>query len=120
MANQDIKQIAAGWKHTKYKYGGDSRTGIDCSHFVWEVIKASGHSQAKYLTTSEIGSSAEWQVEDIPTAGDAVVWDGHMGIIVDTTTGTFVGAQSHGVDEASYTSGYWGSQHHRYYRYVGH
>lgn len=121
MANHDIAQIAASWKHTPYQYGGDSHHGIDCSHFVWEVLKAAGHPNAPYTSTSGVpGSHAFSPASEPPQAGDIILWDGHMGIVVDATTQTFVGAQSGGVDNASYAKGsYWGNRHHRFYRYTG-
>jgi cell wall-associated NlpC family hydrolase len=120
MAN-DIAQIAGSWKHTAYVYGGDSPSGIDCSHFVWEVIKAAGHPKAPYLSTGSIpGSPAYSPASEPPREGDIILFDGHMGIVVDSTTMTFIGAQSGGVDSASYAKGsYWGNLHHRFYRYTG-
>jgi cell wall-associated NlpC family hydrolase len=121
MASYDIAQIAGSWKHSPYLYGGDSHVGIDCSHFVWEVIKAAGHPQAPYLSTGSIpGSFAYSAATEPPEVGDIILFDGHMGIVVDTTTQTFMGAQSHGVEPASYAKGsYWGNLHHRFYRYTG-
>ena len=121
MANYDIAQIAGSWKHTSYLYGGDSTHGIDCSHLVWEVLKASGHPQAPYTSTGGVpGSHSYSAASDPPLAGDIILFDGHMGIVVDATTSTFVGAQSGGVDAASYAKGsYWGNRHHRFYRYTG-
>jgi cell wall-associated NlpC family hydrolase len=119
MAGYDIRQIASTWRYTPYKYGGDSHNGVDCSHFVWEVIKAAGHQGAHYHSTSDVARSADYSAVDMPAAGDIVLFDGHMGIVVDPGAGLFMGAQSHGVDEASYTSGYWGKQRHSFYRYVG-
>lgn len=119
MAGYDIREIATTWLHTPYRYGGGGHDGIDCSHFVWEVIKAAGHSGAPYISTSQIPGSGYYSQVDMPQVGDIVLWDGHMGIIVDTTQGKFIGAQSRGVEEASYTSGYWGNRHHRYFRYTG-
>jgi cell wall-associated NlpC family hydrolase len=121
MPNYDINQIANDWRHTRYQYGGDSHTGIDCSHFVWEVLKAAGHPSAPYTSTSEVpGSHAFTGVAGIPQAGDIILWDGHMGIVLDPTNKIFVGAQSGGVENASYASGsYWGNRRHSFYRYVG-
>lgn len=121
MANYDIHQIARSWKHTPYLWGGDSNHGIDCSHFVWEVLKASGHPSAPYLTTGGIPGSHVWTaVAGVPQDGDIILFDGHVGIVIDSTHKRFIGAQSHGVDEASYAPGsYWGNRHHRFYRYAG-
>ena len=121
MANYDIHQIANTWKHTTYKWGGDSHNGVDCSHFVWEVLKAAGHPSAPYLTTGEIpGSSAYSPVSGSPQNGDIILFHGHMGIVIDATNDVFIGAQSHGVDDARYGHGsYWGGRSHSFYRYTG-
>jgi cell wall-associated NlpC family hydrolase len=119
MGGYDIKQIASTWRYTPYRYGGGGPGGIDCSHFVWEVIKAAGHPQAPYVSTSHVPGSAYYSGVDVPAAGDIILWDGHMGIILDTTTGIFIGAQSGGVDEASYKNGYWAKRSHKFYRYSG-
>ncbi len=99
MATYDIYQIANGWRHTKYSYGGDSHGGIDCSHFVWEVIKAAGHPSTPYLSTGSVpGSHAYSPIAGTPSNGDIILFDGHMGIVVDATNQMFMGAQSKGVD----------------------
>jgi cell wall-associated NlpC family hydrolase len=121
VAGYDIVQIASSWKHTPYQYGGDSHTGIDCSHFVWEVLKAAGHPGAPYTATGGVAGSAVYSPASAPPqAGDIILFDGHMGIVVDPTAETFVGAQSKGVESASYAKGsYWGNRQHSFYRYVG-
>ncbi|HXD86094.1 MAG TPA: NlpC/P60 family protein [Urbifossiella sp.] len=121
MANYEITEVARSWKHTPYKYGGDSNDGIDCSHFVWEVLKASGHPSAPYVTTSAIRYSYAYAgLSGLPSNGDIILFDGHMGIVIDATNQIFIGAQSGGVDAASYSrSSYWGKQKHDFYRYVG-
>jgi len=121
MADHDIARIARSWKDTPYLYGGDSHNGIDCSHFVWEVLKAAGHPHAPYTSTGSIPTSHAFSpAGSPPQEGDIILWDGHMGIITDAATETFMGAQSGGVAPASYARGsYWGNRHHRFYRYVG-
>ncbi len=121
MVNDEILKIASNWRHTVYKWGGDSHAGIDCSHFVWEVLKAAGHPGAPYLTTHGIPGSHVYSHVTSPQDGDIILFDGHMGLVIDATHKIFVGAQSHGVDEASYAPGaYWGKRSHTFYRYTGH
>lgn len=123
MSSQDIATVIGSWRNTPYAYGGDSHSGIDCSHFVWEVLKASGHPNAAYVRATDLLSSHHYsRVTGEPSVGDIVHFNAnpaHMGIIVDAHGGHFVGAQSHGVGEASYTSGYWSHMHPSFWRYTG-
>jgi lipoprotein Spr len=120
----NIREIATKWLHTPYKYGGDSHSGVDCSHFIWEVLKEAGHPHAEYVTARDMPHSGHYsRVHSLPAAGDIVHFDGppaHVGIIVDPTQGLFIGAQSHGVEQASYKTGYWSHKNPTFYRYTGH
>jgi hypothetical protein len=73
------------------------------------------------VTTREVPGSPEYAgVTGLPQDGDIILFDGHMGIVFDAAKEVFIGAQSHGVDNASYAKGsYWGGRHHTFYRYVG-
>ena len=110
-------EVAKTWKGTPYLYGGNSQTGIDCSHFVYQVFNSARQSLAPpgpapqlidYRSTAAIEASKLFFRVQIPEAGDLVLWDGHVGIVTDPQAGKFIGAQtSTGVAEASYSSGYW-------------
>ena len=65
-----------------YVWGGNSLTnGIDCSHFVWQVLKNNGVYNKSYRT------SYYWRFEGKPVAslaeaqaGDIICYDGHVAI----------------------------------------
>jgi cell wall-associated NlpC family hydrolase len=58
--------------------GGDSlTTGIDCSHFVWRVLKEAGLS-VPYRDSSALASWTKRTTN--PQPGDLVLYRGHVGI----------------------------------------
>lgn len=111
--------VANEWKNTPYLFGGNSKQGIDCSHFVYQVINGARQKVAAaanapepqvvdYRSTSTIEASHLFFPAAIPQSGDLVMWDGHVGIVIDPAAGSFIGAQtSTGVAEANYLTGYW-------------
>jgi cell wall-associated NlpC family hydrolase len=111
--------VAEEWKKTPYLYGGNSKQGIDCSHFVYQVFNGARQRVAsaanmpepqimEYRSTSTIEASNVFIAVNTPQPTDLVMWDGHVGIVIDPTAGTFIGAQtSTGVAESNYLTGFW-------------
>lgn len=65
-------------RNLPYRMGGNSlRTGIDCSHFVWMVLKQSGHN-VPYRSSSALAHSTKRV--SVPRPGDLVLYRGHVGI----------------------------------------
>jgi len=112
-----IVEQAANWLGAPYLFGGNGPTGIDCSHFVYQVINAARKACApdslepqllEYRSTSTIEASHLWFPTKELDRGDLVLWDGHVGIVVDPGQQLFIGAQSStGVARASFAGGYW-------------
>ena len=111
-------KVANQWKGTTYLLGGNSTNGIDCSHFIYQVINGARLATAaqgiepqvvEYRSTSTIEASNVFIRVANPQAGDLVMWDGHVGIVIDPLAGSFIGAQtSTGVAESNYkTNEYW-------------
>lgn len=63
-----------------YVRGGNSlTTGMDCSHFVWMVLKEAGY-KVGYRTSSDL---EVWTKRvSVPQVGDLVLYTGHVGIYV--------------------------------------
>ena len=81
--NSDIVSYARQFVGvTPYVWGGNSYTdGMDCSHFVWNVLKDTGAYSGGYVTSdgfanlgTPVNSLAEAQ------AGDVIVYNGHVAI----------------------------------------
>jgi cell wall-associated NlpC family hydrolase len=117
---QEIVTEAKTWRGIPYRYSGDSRNGIDCSHFVFSV-----YSKAlpgfDYRMAREYLSDKNFTEATPPTAGDLIVFPGyrgssdHVGIVTDPQALKFIGAQtSTGVAETSFAAkSYWGKRPYR-------
>lgn len=112
---EKIFEKTEGWKGTPYLYGGNSIKGIDCSHFVHQAYKAAGLDYGYHSTASDWEKAGFEKTTD-PKAGDLIMFDGHMGIVVDPVNQIFIGAQSStGVAEASYAPDkYWGKKNYSF------
>ena len=67
------------WLGTPYKYGGENRTGIDCSGFVMQAYRAIGFNLdhgSDYLRTCKQGAV----IHDELRYGDILVFPGHCAI----------------------------------------
>jgi cell wall-associated NlpC family hydrolase len=75
------KALAQGeqWIGTPYEYGGDSKKGIDCSHFVHRAYSEAGLDYA-YLSTGSLPTSPNFSPIAAPLVGDVVLFGGHMGL----------------------------------------
>jgi NlpC/P60 family len=91
----------------------------DCSHFV-NAIYARVGLDYDYASSSQIfdGIDAFVRVET-PQPGDLVVWQGHIGIVVDPDEHSFYSSVLSGFAIEDYQSRYWTSRGQpRFYRYL--
>lgn len=97
-----------------------TETELDCSHFVQYLYEQAGLYYG-YMPSRELYKG----IKDFkrvlhPKSGDLVVWQGHVGIVVDPEESTFISALRSGVKTSSYKSDYWKRRGHpRFLRYVG-
>jgi len=94
-------------------------TDLDCSHFVqWLFEQAGlyyGYAPSRILYKGMPG----FKRVSRPRRGDLIVWQGHVGIVVDPNEQTFLSALRSGVKTASYTSPYWKRRGRpRFFRHV--
>lgn len=108
----DVMQHIIDWLGTRYRFGGETRKGIDCSAFVREVFRSSFNVELP--RTAEMQSSLGMTVnKDHLQFGDLVyfhtarhAWISHVGIYIGE--GLFANASSSkGVTVASMDSKYW-------------
>lgn len=80
-----IVSQANSWLNVKYVYGGNSRSGIDCSHLVYQVYQGSGIKSYPYLTTAQMATYSHFIcVPWCDDGGDIVLFSrlSHCGIYV--------------------------------------
>lgn len=81
-SGSDIVDYALQFVGNPYVYGGDDMTnGIDCSHFVYHVLKNTGHYSGGYVTSTNwagLGTAVSSLDQALP--GDVIVWEGHVAI----------------------------------------
>jgi hypothetical protein len=81
-SDQSAKILAEAkkWEGTPYLYGGDSRSGIDCSHLVYEAINAAGISFG-YSPTAGLATHPSLRSISMKEmrAGDVLLFPGHVG-----------------------------------------
>lgn len=108
--NKGYEYSYGGWGGDKDKNG---TLDIDCSHLVYEALKAAGYS-IPYQTTSALNSSeADKYFEtfslDEAKPGDLILYPSHVGIFSTydskEKSGTFFGSQSKGPGMATFTEG---------------
>jgi cell wall-associated NlpC family hydrolase len=95
-------------------------TEMDCSHFVQYLYEQAGlyygytPSRVLYKGIKNFKRVAR------PKSGDLIVWQGHVGIVVNPKETTFLSALNSGVKTASYQSDYWKKRGRpRFLRYTG-
>src|SRR5215471_4988883 len=90
----------------------------DCSHLVHEVYAEAG-LKYEYAPTNDIFEGLDsFQRVPQPQAGDLVVWQGHVGIVIDPEDHSFYSSVITGFSVSNFSSSYWESRGpRRFYRY---
>ena len=91
----------------------------DCSHFVHAVYTQAGF-RYDYAGSRAIFDGIEnFRRVTKPQAGDVVVWQGHIGIVIDPKEHSFYSSVNTGFAIESYQSHYWiGRGNPRFYRFI--
>jgi cell wall-associated NlpC family hydrolase len=78
--DKSIIGIARAWigKNIPYLFGGGTLRGMDCSHFVWEVLKDAGYN-VPYRNSSALKAWATPISKANALPGDLIFWPGHVG-----------------------------------------
>jgi len=124
---QRILAQGRGWIGTEYLSGGATRSGVDCSHFVWKVYGEAGLPYSYASTGSFVASlvvapgkppkpGQKFRRVTVPQDGDVVLYSGHMGLYVSADR-TVLSARSSSAG-VSYGQSSWFGSVLGYYRYI--
>lgn len=80
----DPVAVAEGMMATPYLWGGDSRSGIDCSGLVQVALAACGLSCPADSDLQEAGLGRPLAEGEQPQRGDLVFWKGHVAFVSGT------------------------------------
>ena len=91
----------------------------DCSHFVHAVYTQAGF-EYEYAASRAIFAGIDgFRRVTKPQSGDVIVWQGHIGIVIDPKEHSFYSSVTAGFAIQSYQSRYWiGRGIPRFYRFV--
>jgi lipoprotein Spr len=115
--NQALMDFYADWKGTKYRLGGNSRRGIDCSAFTQRIFKEKFYTNIPRTTRTQVKVGKEIKKSEL-TLGDLVFFntgrlDRHVGVYMGD--GNFMHASIKGVkftklNKPFYKKAYWTSR----------
>lgn len=99
----------------------DDEEGLspDCSHLVHHLYEQAGYSYP-YVSSLDLyrGTGQFFRVR-YAQPGDLVVWQGHVGIVVDPKEHSFFSTTHSGVRTLNYRSAYWQARGYpRFFRYL--
>lgn len=85
-ASASIASVAYQWIGVPYRYGGNSRNGVDCSHLVYQVYQGAGEYWYPYMTVAQLQCCPYFTFVSANKAksGDLVLFFGldHVGIYI--------------------------------------
>ena len=91
----------------------------DCSHFTYAAYTLAGFDYEYAQSRAIFAGIVSFQRVRKPQSGDLVVWQGHVGIVVDPAGHTFYSSVLAGFAIEDYRSNYWTNRGRpRFYRYL--
>jgi cell wall-associated NlpC family hydrolase len=70
----DVVKYAKSWVGVRNVHGGNSRTGIDCSHLVYQAYLKAGAKGIYFLKIPDIKKNKYYTRIAYPRSGDLVLW----------------------------------------------
>ncbi len=69
-----VVEAAKSWIGVKSVHGGDNKSGIDCSHLVFQVYKQAGARGIVFQTVPNMKKNVYYVNTTSPTPGDVIFW----------------------------------------------
>ena len=114
---QAFTDFYSEWKDVKYKMGGNSKSGIDCSAFTQKIYKEKFGVELPRTTLTQVNMGEEVKKSDLKP-GDLVFFktsktDKHVGVYVGNNNflhASIRGIQFTSMDKPFYKKNYWTSK----------
>ena len=114
---QAFTDFYSEWKDVKYKMGGNSKSGIDCSAFTQKIYKEKFGVELPRTTLTQVNMGEEVKKSDLKP-GDLVFFktsktDKHVGVYVGNNNflhASIRGIQFTSMDKPFYKKNYWTSR----------
>ena len=114
---QAFTDVYSEWKDVKYKMGGNSKSGIDCSAFTQKIYKEKFGVELPRTTLTQVNMGEEVKKSDLKP-GDLVFFktsktDKHVGVYVGNNNflhASIRGIQFTSMDKPFYKKNYWTSR----------
>ena len=115
--NQEIMDFYVEWKHVKYRFGGNSKKGIDCSAFTQRIYKEKFDIKIPRSTRTQVKVGKEVKRSELEL-GDLIFFktgkiDRHVGVYMgngDFMHASIKGVKFSKVDKPFYKKAYWTSR----------
>ncbi|MDO1501523.1 NlpC/P60 family protein [Winogradskyella maritima] len=113
---EDIIDVALSYEGTRYKYGGTTKKGMDCSGLIYTSFKSKDILMPR--TTTDLSSHGDWVDVKKVIPGDLVFFAtrknsrkvNHVGIVTEVSSGDFSfihASSSRGVMVSKLSDTYW-------------
>ncbi|MDD3873392.1 MAG: PKD domain-containing protein [Methanosarcina sp.] len=70
-----VVEAAKSWIGVKSVHGGNDKSGIDCSHLVFQVYKQAGAKGIEFQTVPNMKKNPYYVNTTSPTPGDVIFWE---------------------------------------------
>lgn len=115
--NQEIMDFYNEWKHVKYRFGGNSKKGIDCSAFTQRIYKEKFDIKIPRSTRTQVKVGKKVARNELEL-GDLIFFktgkiDRHVGVYMgngDFMHASIKGVKFSKVDKPFYKKAYWTSR----------
>ncbi|WP_122893587.1 NlpC/P60 family protein [Arcobacter peruensis] len=115
--NQEFMDFYNEWKHVKYRFGGNSKKGIDCSAFTQRIYKEKFDIKIPRSTRTQVKVGKEVKKSNLEL-GDLIFFktgkvDRHVGVYMgngDFMHASIKGVKFSKVDKPFYKKAYWTSR----------